>query len=369
MSLVDRDDNNKEIHAPSLEYSVKIQLPHPFVNMDNLQVFHGEEAVSGAVYDKATRTISFTTTGFSPFTLKYIDYTDPTFELDYAEQNGQYTIKKGMFIVKNPVEYDGNLQYKEHTHMVLNFVEDNTAYYSVSERATTVIVAADDAADDVFLAERDADYYDGLIKTKQSGVLYKVISDMQGNNFSTIYILPGTYNEATALRVYSNMLIMGIGKTDDIRIIKGQAKGNSNRHIFNVCNKDGAQEYIHVTIRNLYLDATVYNYASKPTFATISNSAVQAINLVKVKCYDLIVEKKSADAFYVNANNKAGAFMYVQDTTVNNTLDIEPQGIKAPYKFYYYNITANGSPYVETKHQDITPIVNTKMNCSDWIWD
>ena len=378
MSLVDRDDNNKEISVPPLEYPVKIQLPHPFVNMDNFQIFHGEESVSGAVYDKATRTISFTTTGFSPFTLKYIDYTDPTFELDYAEQNGQYTIKKGMFFV-NPVNYfvdhQDVLDKTATIHsdcIAVDFLKDDVTYYVVSDRETSIFVGdADDSngydkydANTGLYAFENGQYPVSMINNNTLCV--SAVEPLNKYKHGTLYILPGTYKEQRRLDVYSSMDIVGLGNPENIQLIKVRtdSTGSSHQHLINCNGAVERDDHISVTVRNLYLDSSVRNGTG---FSSKNNGAVQSIRMSKVKCYDLIIKDGDNDgAFYVQGKYDArGAYMYAENCTVlgNTVVSTYPT-----YKFFYQNVQygVNGNTnYTGNSGSN----KNIYMAANDWIWD
>lgn len=380
MSLVDRDDNNKEISVPPLEYPVKIQLPHPFVNMDNFQIFHGEESVSGAVYDKATRTISFTTTGFSPFTLKYIDYTDPTFELDYETVDvatDKYTIRKGIFVDKNPADYDETLKAPNSEYIAVDYVKDGVKYYVVSKRATSIIVG--DADDGSVYDKYDATT--GLYSFENGQYPVSIISNntlctsavltLNDYDHGTLYILPGTYKEQRRLDVYGSMDIIGLGNPEEIRLIKQgtTSTASSHRHLINVSGGSGKAitDHIQVTIHNLYLDATISN-GSK---GNKDNGAVQSIRRSKVKCYDLIIDDNSTAAFYVNGNNKVNdqlfpAYMYVENCIVNVPRAfaiVDNRGAGDAYFYYNSLFYANGTEeYITTN----SLIKHQAMAADDW---
>ena len=129
MNLVDA--NQQKVPSSSVEYPVVIQLPHPFVNMDNLQVFHNGQLIEDAVFDPASRTIKFETSHFSPFELRYVDYVDPESELEYTETNGVYTITKGRFIGKDPAEFDAQLGTDESIYGTVKSEESGVTHYDV----------------------------------------------------------------------------------------------------------------------------------------------------------------------------------------------------------------------------------------------
>ena len=191
-----------------------------------------------------------------------------------------------------------------------------------------------------------------------------MISGLKNNEFSTVYLLPGTYNEATTVYVYSSMDIIGLGDKDSVKVIK-QSSSDSNRHLFN-CNGTKA-DYIEVTLRNLYLDATAKTTNSK------DNAAVQSIRKSKVKCYDLTVVKGTgwdAVAFYVNGNNavdgvKYPAYMYVENCALNTTRTFGIVTTSGSYKFYHNGLTYNnGTAYTNNSGS----IKNVVMDENDWEW-
>ena len=362
------NEGNK-VSSTDVEYPVTIKLPHPFV--DNVKVLHNGEPVD-IEYDAATHTITFTTTNFSPFEIQLTDYVDPSFELEYNKDN--YTIVKGMFLT-NPVDsFVGNLGAMATIAsdcIAVDFEKDGVTYYVVSKKATTVFVAPNSTTE----------YVGGngtfAVNSNQSGKLYSVISGLQSNEHSTLYLLPGTYSEATTINVYSNMDIIGLGDTAEIKVLKGKSQG-SNRHLFN-CN--GSQDdYIHVTIRNMTLEVSCDNINKNGKAE--DNAAVQSIRKTKVKCYNLVVNKAPATttwenaAFYVNANNavdgvKYPAYLYVENTIVNAT--------NANYKHKVYALNNSSKTYFNhfglmydegTKLFDTNSgnVKNISMTANDWEW-
>ena len=356
MKLV--DENQQEIPAGGIEYTVQIQLPHPFVNMDNFKVLHNGEIVPNAIYDAASNSIYFTTSSFSPFQVIFENYVEDSAELDYAEQDGQYAIKGGTFVGVNPAEYDPSLAEADSEYIAINFEKNGETCYVVSERATTTVVAADDAADYVAI---NGNY---SIATNSSGNLWKIISGLQNTEHSTVYLLPGTYNEGTTIGVYSSMDIIGLGDRDAVKVIK-LSSSNSNRHLFN-CSGTKA-DYIEVTIQNMYLDATATTTGSK------DNAAVQSIRKSKVKCYDLTIVKGTgwdAIAFYVNGNNavdgvKYPAYLYAENCALNTTRTFGVLSTAGTYKFNHYGLTYGGTAY--TNNSGATK--NLAMEPGDWDWE
>ena len=367
-------DGSSKADTGISEYPVEIQLPHPFINADNLEVYHNNELVENATYDAAKRTVSFVTDGFSPFEIKYVDYVDPTFELEYKTENGKYVITKGMFFV-DPVAYfsaEGNLTVGDKDVVVdpacitVDFTKDGQQYFVVSNRATSIFVAPDGTSE--YVAKNGTfDVSNVDFRSNQSGKLYSMFSSIQTNEHNTIYLLPGVYNEATTVNVYSSVDIIGLGNTDAVKIIK-LSSSNSNRHLLN-CSGTKA-DYIQVTIRNLYLDATTNTTGGK------DNAAVQSIRKSKVKCYDLTIIKNPTNfasvAFYVNANNavdnvKYNAYMYAENcvfnsTNVNGVMDNRGAG-KA---YFYYNNLTYGNNQTYTASGTYTK--NIILDCSDWTW-
>lgn len=357
-------DENGEPLSAGVECPVTIQLPHPFVNMDNFQVLHNGEAIDNATYNKETCTISFTTTGFSPFEIKYIDYVDPTFELEYDPVS--YDITKGMFFV-NPVDFfvDNDILDKSATIssecIAVDFVKDGVTYYVVSDRATSVFVASDATAQ--YVGENDT--FD--VRQSQSGSLYSVISSLQANANSTLYLLPGTYTEGTTINVYSSMDIIGLGDEEDVKVIKKEKSSYSNRHLINVNGAVTREEHVQVTIRNMTLNAVNHCQSSKnSSLYLLNNGAVQAIRLSKVKCYDLIIEDTSYP-FYVNGKyDIRGTYLYAQDITITGTTSMVDTA--NTYKFYYNNVNygKNGEKVyaINNSYQK-----NVTMAAKDWTWD
>jgi len=334
-----------------IKWPVTLKLPHPFV--DVTAITHNGESIEVFDVNEAEQTVSFTTTHFSPFTIEYTDYTDPSFELEYDKNaDGTYAITKGMFVGKNPADFDPSLKAADSEYRVTEFVKNDIVHYVISDKATTVVV-----------------------DPSVSGKLYKTISDLKNNEHSTVLLQPGTYTEATTINVYSSMDIIGLGDAEDIKVVKGASNG-SNRHLFN-CNGSKA-EYIQVTIRNMTLEVLVDNINNNKAQ---DNAAVQSIRKTKVKCYDLIVNKAPATttwenaAFYINSNNavdgvKYAAYLYVENTVVNSTNANYKHKVYATNGsknyFYHSGLMYNDGTTLFTENSG--SIKNTTMSAKDW-WE
>lgn len=347
------ENNGEKVSAVSgVEYKVSLNVGK-FIDIEEITHNGNIIPLSECEYDAFTGIVTFYTDSFSPFQVKYVKVAE-----NFTTKERQIT--GGVFIV-DPAEYDASLLSADYEYMAVPYVKDGVTYYAVSERATTVIVAADDAA--AFLEGKDEAYYSSALKKSKSGKLYKVISDLQNNAFSTVYILPGTYNEGTTIGVYSSMNIIGIGDTDSVKIVK-TSSSSSNRHLFN-CSGTKV-DYIEVTLQNLYLDATAKTTNNK------DNAAVQSIRKTKVKCYDLTIVKGSgwdAVAFYVNGNNavdgvKYPAYLYAENCKLNTTRTFGVVTTSGSYKFYHNNLTYGDSLYTNNSGS----IKNTAMDYTDWDW-
>ncbi|MBR2043701.1 MAG: SipW-dependent-type signal peptide-containing protein [Clostridia bacterium] len=345
-------NGQKVTPVAGVEYKVSLKLA-PFVNIK--QVIHNGNLIplSECEYDAFTGIVSFYTDSFSPFEVIYEEVAEN------PSSEGR-KITGGIFTV-DPVVFDASLANADNEYICVPYVKNSTAYYAVSERATTVILDDGNAAD--YLENKDEAYFGSTLKKNSSGKLYSIISSLQNNEFSTVYLLPGTYNEATTIYIYSSMNIVGIGDTDSVKVVKGSSS-SSNRHLFNANGTKA--DYINVTLENLYLDATAKTTNSK------DNAAVQSIRKSKVKCYDLTVVKGSgwdAVAFYVNGNNavdgvKYPAYMYVENCTLNTTRAFGVVTTSGSYKFYHKGLTYGGTLYTT----DSTSIKNQAMDYDDWDW-
>lgn len=381
MSLdIDLKRNGEPVNNDGVPYTVTINLPHPFISMDNFKVYHGEGLVENAQYNEEDHTITFTTTGFSPFSIEYTDYTDSSFELDYETVDvatDKYTIRKGIFVNKNPADYDETLKAPNSEYIAVDYVKDGVKYYVVSKRATSIIVG--DADDGSVYDKYDATT--GLYSFENGQYPVSIISNntlctsavstLNDYDHGTLYILPGTYKEQRRLDVYGSMDIIGLGNPEEIRLIKQgtTSTGSSHRHLINVSGGSGKAitDHIQVTIHNLYLDATISNGSN----GNKDNGAVQSIRRSKVKCYDLIIDDNSTAAFYVNGKNKVNdqlfpAYMYVENCIVNVPRAfaiVDNRGAGDAYFYYNSLFYANGTEVYTTTN---SLIKHQAMAADDW---
>ncbi|MBR3847825.1 MAG: hypothetical protein IKM21_00865 [Oscillospiraceae bacterium] len=333
-------------------YPVEIQLP-TFLNVTKLT--HNGNEITNYNYDVATGLLTFETNSFSPFVVEYTEAAE-----DVEMEGGKITA--GTFRDINPATVDAFLAEADSKYIAVNYKKNGETYYEVVKRGGKTVVVADAESDTT--AQTNDNFT--FTKLASDNALYSVFSGLTNEEFSTVYILPGTYNCDTALGIYSNMEIAGIGNAEDVKLIKVKGS-NSNKHLFNCNGAVTLDDHIRVTIRNMYLDSSANNLNSAGKLYTQDNAAVQAIRMSKVKCYDLII-KDGSTPFYINGKYDArGAFMYVENITLlNNSMKISTQGIASPYKFYYYNVTTNNGAYSET--ESTGSIVNVKMDANTWEW-
>ena len=315
-----------------------------------------DDTITNYTYDAFTGEVSFQTTSFSPF---YVEY--EVFGYDVAVDESQTQIKGGHFVGVNPATVDASLLAADSEYIAVDFVMDGVKHYLVSPRATTVILGDADNGG-VAPAFENGNCAD-KVNMINNNRLYAEISALQNNDHSTVYILPGTYNEGTTINVYSSMDIIGLGAKDSVKIIK-TSSSSSNRHLFN-CSGTKA-DYIEVMLSNLYLDATAMTTNSK------DNAAVQSIRKSKVKCYDLTIVKGTgwdAVAFYVNGNNavdgvKYPAYLYAENCALNTTRTFGVLSTAGTYKFNHYGLTYGGTAYTSNSGS----IKNIVMEPGDWEW-
>ena len=333
-----------------VKYLVQIDIG---VLLNISKVYHNGVEVEDYEYDPLTHIISFYTDSFSPFSVVYEELSIGGVVEDKKIVAGLFEANKDG-VVYDPREIDVTLK-NDTERLVLEYTKNGKTCYAVSKADETVILAAPDTV-----------IPENLEGVKRIGEnkLYAEISALQNNEHSTVYLLPGTYNEGTTINVYSSMDIIGLGDKDSVEVVK-KSSSSSNRHLFN-CSGTKA-EYIEVTLRNLYLDATAKTTNNK------DNAAVQSIRKSKVKCYDLTVIKGTewdAVAFYVNGNNavdgvKYPAYMYVENCDLNTTRTFGIVSTSGSYKFYHNDLTYNnGTAY--TINSGSTK--NVVMEADDWEW-
>ena len=315
---------------------------------------------SPITFDYSNGIVHFVTDSFSPFAITYKNYKDVS-EDAVVESN---KIVGGIF-TENPAKFDETLDDEDSEYIAINYVQDGKTKYIVAERATTLIV--DDG--NGYVAENN----NYTVKENLASTLSTAFT----TNHTTVYILPGTYASATTLTVASSKNIIGLGDAKDIKLIKLEAsslntsnpkKPPSNRHLFNVNGATTLADHIHVTISNLYLDATAENtYKGILGTAKDDNAAVQAIRMSKVKCYDLIINDDNYP-FYVNGKYDArGAYMYVEDCSLIGNIASDWTPFALPCALYYSNLTyANGTKEFTTNNNYYT---NTTMAPDDWDWE
>ncbi len=348
-----RKDGNK---VSGVHYATEIQV-EPL--LDVVSVTHNGNPIENYKYDAMTGIVSFETDSFSPFAVTYATIVAENPEIE----NGR--IVSGVFEGVNPATLDPTLAEADSEYIAINYEKDGKTYFVVNKRATTKILAADAAEGYTAI---NGNYE---VAKNQSGKLWNVFKGLENEEFSTVYLLPGTYNEATVIYVYSSMDIIGLGDKDTVKVIKAAGVSSSNRHLFNCSGSK--EEYIHVTIRNLYLDASEFTSNGK------DNAAVQAILRAKVKCYDLTVIKAANNsgscAFYANGNNKvagetaySAGYMYIENCWVNNAqkMGVVEWQPGRDSRVYYNNVLYNNgqSVYDHTS----TYIKNQVMEPDDWEW-
>ena len=329
-------------------YFVEIKID--IMSMVN-DVKHNGEDIVGSSYDPFTGILSFYTNSFSPFEIDYEVFGE---EVKLGEGN---KIISGYFKKVNPATLDASLLGDDSEYIAVDYVKDGVKHYAVSARATTVIIGDNDNGGSGYTFENE----NYTVKMVNNNSLYSIISGLQNNKHSTVYILPGTYNEDTAINVYSSMDIMGLGNAEDIKIIK--VKGSySNRHLFNCNGAVTREEHIQVTIRNLYLDANAKNLNSAGKLYITDNGAVQSIRMSKVKCYDLIIAKSSGFAFYVNGKyDTRGAYLYAENCTMTTNSVVDTA---SNYRFYYNDLTYGKGIYSD----NTSYIKNYVLEWNDWDW-
>ena len=343
--------DGEEVEDATVNYPVKV-IVGKLLNIT--EVTHKGVVVNNYSYDAMTGIITFNTSTFSPFTISY------TTASDDVEFSGD-KIVAGTFRGLNPATVDASLADENSEYIAVNYEKDGETYYTVAKRNGKTVVVADAESD--VTAQTNGNFT--FTKLTSDNALHSVFSGLQNEEFSTVYILPGTYNCATTLYVYSSMDIIGLGDKDSVKIIK-DSSSNSNRHLFNANGTKA--DYIEVTLRNLYLDATANTTGGK------DNAAVQSIRKSKVKCYDLTIVKGtalSAVAFYVNGNNavdgvKYTAYLYAENCTLNAANTYNVISTAGDYKFYHNGLKYNSGAATYTKNSG--SIKNIAMDANDWEW-
>jgi hypothetical protein len=324
--------------------------------LDIAKVTHNDVEITNYTYDSFTGIITFTTDSFSPFAITYTELDVSDVEIG-EDEDGNKFITGGVFVGVNPATIDETLDDQDSEYIAVNYTVDGENCYVVSKRSETVVLAASDTVYTAINPNYEV--------KEASGKLWSVISGLQNNEHSTVYLLPGTYNEGTTIYVYSNMDIIGLGDKDSVKVVK-TSSSNTNRHLFNANGTKA--DYIEVTLRNMYLDATAKTTGGK------DNAAVQSIRKSKVKCYDLTIVKGTdwdAVAFYVNGNNevdgvKYPAYLYVENCELNTTRTFGIVSTAGSYKFFHSGLTYNnGTTYTSNSGS----ILNKTMEPNDWEWD
>ncbi len=324
IDLLDQDGNVIDLEKLGADEEVTVTLSVPdFLEGKSVDVKHDGEVVAIAV-PVVDGKISYTTKHFSEVVVSQ-------------------SFKAGsIYIGIDPRELDLTLE-NDAERKVFEYMQGGQNCYLIADQKT--VYAADPVS--------------------SSGKLYSIISGLKNNEHSTVYLLPGTYNEATTINVYSSMDIIGLGDKGAVKVVK-VSSSDSNRHLFNA---NGTKEdYIEVSIQNMTLDATANTINGK------DNAAVQCIRKTKVKCYNLDIIKGSdisAVAFYLNGNNavdgvKYPAYLYAENCTLNTTRTFGIVTTAGTYKFYHNNLTYNnGDSYTNNSGS----IKNISMTDNDWDWD
>ncbi|MBQ4037732.1 MAG: hypothetical protein IJC84_06365 [Clostridia bacterium] len=371
--------NGKKVEPPpGVEYVGSISLPHPFVTVS--AVYHNGEKIA---FDHSVgeSVVTFRVSDFSPFAVEFVDHTDPSFPVSFAEENGEYRIFKGVFVDFDPAQLDPTLDDADSQYIAVEYAQGGAMRYMICERASTIIVG-------------DADDEGGTYYTENKNYTVKLINDntlhtsavepLNAMEGGTLLIFPGTYEEQRRLEPTSSMTIIGLGDKEDIKLIKTTttSTSSSHQHLINCNGNANRADYIRVTIRNLSLDSSVGNGSG---FIKKDNGAVQVIRKAQVKCYDLVI-RDSGFPFYVNATNAAydgalySAYMYVENTVVSGNSILTYSGNKTESAanlayFTHYGLTyANGSKeYTDNKvlsgRDGICYVANEKMAAEDWLWD
>ncbi len=380
IKLVDQKGHVIELKELGVDAEVTITLPaQPEFAGLPMDIYHDGEKVDTVTADE-NGVITYQTTHFSEVRV------EPSFAAG--------SVFKGV----NPVEMKPELAEENSEYVSIKYMQDGEECYVIAERLATRVV---------FAGEMTIEQNDNVIVEKNaSGKMYSIMSGLKsvknlaGEEKTTVYLFPGTYNEATTINVYSSMDIIGLGNKEDIVVTKVACHSTtstkpSNRHLFNISGTKA--DYIQVTIRNMTLDAMAHNtyqgtFLGKPREMTDDNYAVQCIRKAKVKCYDLVV-KDNTYGFCVNAKNintadntYNNAYLYVENCETSGSAVIDSSSSKydaskgttdTNYYFYYNNILAGPNKTAYTTTKDTTTssletsgaIKNVVMAADDWDWE
>lgn len=328
-------------------YEISLQLD---IMAKDFALTHKGQPVTEFDYDPFTGILTFTTDSFSPFGVSY-----NIFGKD-VQLDGRKIVRGFFSKGEDPATYDpslvGNAEY-----ITVKFQKDGKDIWSVSKAADTCFVGREAGT------YEDVNGFSHPITVNDTGKLYSIISGLQSKDHSTVYLLPGTYTEKSTIYITSSMDIVGLGDTDSVKLIKGSSS-NSNRHLLNASGTKA--DYIQVTIRNLYLDASAKTTGGK------DNAAVQSIRKSKVKCYDLNIVKGTgwdAVALYVNGSNavdgvKYPAYLYAEDCSLNTTQSFGVVSTSTQYKFFHGGLTYGGKTYTNNSGS----IKNIVLPSNNWDW-
>lgn len=350
---------------PTTGIDYEVELQTDIMAQSHVVTHKGEAVVFD--YNLFTGIVAFTTDSFSPFAVSYDIF---GYEVKVDAENER--IFSGFFEDNiNPVTIDATLLGDTSEYIAVDYVKDGQKWYSVSERATTIIVGDADDGGSGYTFE-NGNYPVTMINNNTLCV--SAVSTLNKYDHGTLYILPGIYKEQRRLDVCGSMDIIGLGDAENIHLIKqGTTSTNSShRHLINCSGGSDkpVTDHIQVTIRNLHLDATIGNGSNGRT----DNGAVQSIRRSKVKCYDLIIDDNSTAAFYVNAKNAVDgviypAYMYVENCVVNvNSAGTVVDNRSAGKAYFQYNklFYANGGKeYTSTS----TYIKKQPLAWDDWDWE
>ena len=325
---------------------------------DVTEVSNNGVAIANFEYDAMVGVVSFEVEDPSALSITY----EALPVEDVQVENGK--IVAGVFKGLNPATLDETLTGEDSEYIAVEYQQGGEDCYVVSKRTTTKILSAGTVAE-----TRSTRNY--TITESASGRLASLIDSYKNEEHTTVYLLPGNYNEASTIYIYSSMDIIGLGDKEDIVVTKGSSS-DSNRHLFNANGTKA--DYIEVSIRNMTLDATAKTVGGK------DNAAVQSIRKSKVKCYDLVIVKNptnmAAVAFYVNSNNavdgvKYPAYLYVENCQLNcaNTVSVVTFN-GSSNKFYYYGLTYNAGAktYTSTSSSASREQKNIQLAADNWNW-